>query len=722
MNRSITCLAVTAGLLLAGGAGPALAGPGGGAASMAAAKVGPMHKLAPDLRALYDRKMHGLYAGTAPAMAPEYDGYAAIDAAAEDVDALKARLSALGAERISSFGHMVSALVPVDALDDLATSDVLLYARPSLARSDAGLVTSEGDITLRSDEARAAFEVDGRRTRVGILSDSFNCRRDPASVATTMDQDIASDDLPADILILEDLTSGCSDEGRAMGQLVHDVAPGAALAFHTAFLGQADFANGILELAFEAGSDVIVDDVIFFAEPMFQDGILAQAADIVNSWGVPYFSSAGNNARDSYEDEFRAVTATNDGISGTWHDFDPGPGVDTLQDFFLSTSSGFAQTTLSFQWDEPFFSVSGAPGSASDVDAVFFDADGNVLLDCFADFDPAAFPATGGFPPLCQFGSTDNRGGDAVDLPSVVSFIGPVTVQLGFFVAAGPAPHHVKYVPFDRSGGFAIAEYATDSGTAYGHTNAAGAEAVGAAFWLYTEEFTAPDTTFLGGDCIPACLNSFSSAGGVPIFLDTDGNRLATPDIRPKPGVVGPDGGNTTFFVSDTSLDPDSFPNFFGTSASAPHVAAVAALMLDEEEAGIVDKKGRFRVCHVPPGDPDDEKSIKVGAASVLTHLLHGDRLRKCDAITPAEIHGILRATAQDMSERWTGIFRTSTGFLVLIEEVADALGFDFDTGFGMVDAFEALRALDDDDDDDEVAENEDDDDDHHKKGHGDDD
>ena len=719
--KSITCLATAAALLLAGTAGLAAAGPGHGAASLAAAKVGPMHKLAPDLRALYDRRMHGLYAGTAPAMAPEYDGYAAIDAAAEDVEALKARLAALGAERISSFGHMVSALVPVDALDDLATSNVLVYARPSLARSDAGLVTSEGDITMRSDEARAAFEVDGTGTRVGILSDSFNCRRDPASVATTMDQDIASDDLPADIIILEDLTSGCSDEGRGMGQLVHDVAPGAALAFHTAFLGQADFANGILELAFETGSDAIVDDVIFFAEPMFQDGVIAQAADIVNSWGVPYFSSAGNNARDSYEDDFRAVSATNDGISGTWHDFDPGPGVDTLQDFFLSTSSGFAQTTLSFQWDEPFFSVSGAPGSASDVDAVFFDAAGNVLLDCFADFNPAAFPATGGFPPLCQFGSTDNRGGDAVDLPSVVSFIGPVTVQLGFFVAGGPAPTHVKYVPFDRSGGFAIAEYATDSGTAYGHSNAAGTEAVGAAFWLYTEEFTAPDTVFLGGDCVPACLNSFSSAGGVPVFFDIAGNRLPGPDVRPVPGVVGPDGGNTTFFVSDTSLDADSFPNFFGTSASAPHVAAVAALMIDREEAGIVDRKGRFRVCHVPPGNPARAHDIKVGAAAVLTHLLHGDRLRECDDISPARIRSVLHATAQDMTERWTGIFRTPTGFLVLVDDDPGAAGFDFDTGFGMVDAFEALRALDDDDDDDdddEVATNEDDDDD----GHGDDD
>ncbi len=63
-----------------------------------------------------------------------------------------------------------------------------------------------------------------------------------------------------------------------MAQIVYDVAPGAGLAFHTAFNGEADFAQGILDLA-AAGSTIIVDDVFYFAEPMFQDGVIAQAVD-----------------------------------------------------------------------------------------------------------------------------------------------------------------------------------------------------------------------------------------------------------------------------------------------------------------------------------------------------------------------------------------------------------------------------------------------------------
>ena len=145
-----------------------------------------------------------------------------------------------------------------------------------------------------------------------------------------------------------------------MLQIVHDVAPAAELAFNTAVLGQAGFAQGIVNLATVAASDVIVDDIIYFAEPMFQDGVIAQAVDQVVDLGVAYFSSAGNANRTSYESAFDDSGIS--GFGGALHDFDPGAGVDTFQQVTLGAG---ASISLSFQWDDPFGSISSGGAAAS---------------------------------------------------------------------------------------------------------------------------------------------------------------------------------------------------------------------------------------------------------------------------------------------------------------------------------------------------------------------
>jgi subtilisin family serine protease len=576
------------------------------------------------------------------------DGYVFVSAYGDDLASLRAQLVAKGLVGASVHSTAVTGRAPVAALGDMAATAGLKFLRPTLAMARAGSVTSQGDRSLRADTARRESGVNGRGIRVGVLSDSYDCAPgafEEGAPFTRAAQDITNGDLPRNVRVLKDLADApsgdCSDEGRAMMQLIHDVAPGSPLAFYTAFESQEDFAAGIRALA-DAGSKVIVDDIIYFAEPMFEDGIIAQAVDDVHRDGVAYFSSAGNDARASYESRFRL--STQEGVSGRRHDFAARRAVDGLQ---KATASAGSVTLLSFQWDQPSLVANGRRGAASDLDLWFYDANGEPIEICTDDPEQV----------VCQIpGFEANVGGDAIEIPILVNFSdADLEVQIGIELFAGPPPNYIKYVWFDLDAGvFTVDEYDTASGTVYGHANAAGAEAVGAAAWYQTEEWGSP----LRPQCFPACLNSFSSAGGVPVFFGRNGRRLPFPEVRIKPGVTGPDGGNTSFFLFDLGFEipgttePDGFPNFFGTSASAPHVAAVAALMLDQRARDIEARK-RF------PGPRN---------------------------LTPDAIYWALRLTADDIKLR-------NFGGDIGPQRVDNADGFDFDTGFGFVDAQRALRA-----------------------------
>ena len=109
-------------------------------------------------------------------------------------------------------------------------------------------------------------------------------------------------------------------------------------------------------------------------------------------------------------------------------------------------------------------------------------------------------------------------------------------------------------------------------------------------------------------------VNEYSSVGGNPILFNIEGSRIE-PDVRVNPDVTGPDAGNTTFFIPGLLIgfeipgttEPDEFPQFTGTSAAAPHVAAVAALM--NEAAGERLAPDRItEVLHQTATDLDDQK------------------------------------------------------------------------------------------------------------------
>ncbi|MCF6149768.1 MAG: S8 family serine peptidase [Candidatus Kuenenia sp.] len=466
------------------------------------------------------------------------DDTVVIDAVAvNDSDILKEQLESLGMKQAVIYGNVVSGLLPIEAIKDMDALKSLQFARPSYAITSSGRVDSQGDIAMKSDLARSRYGIDGTGNTIGVLSDSFNCLGGAVN-------DVRNDDLHDEITILEE-EFGCfsgSDEGRAMMQIIHDIAPGASLAFHTAYNGMADFAIGIIELKTEAGANIIVDDVQYFAEPMFQDGIIAQAVDIVKDLGAAYFSAAGNSGRDAYESLFQPSGEASV-FFGEPHDFDPGVDTDTFQSVTIPEGT---EVYIVLQWDSPFYSVS-PPGSRNDV-------------DIFLTNDPATT--------VLAYGIDNNIGSDPVETLYYYNPIGSGNTNFNIVIenTRGPAPKLIKYVLFNFEG--TINEYDTESGTLYGHANAAGALAVGAAAYYETPEF--------GVD--PAQLEYYSSAGPTVVIFDENG-AFSAPKARKKPEIVSIDGVNTTFFGTDT--ETDGFPNFFGTSAAAPHAAAVAALMLE---------------------------------------------------------------------------------------------------------------------------------------------
>jgi len=490
-----------------------------------------------------------------------HQGRVLIDARATgDGAALFSDLQKLGLRNGSRYGAVVSGLLPVALIKQAAGLDSLrsIHATPRPIHN-TGSVTSQGDVAMRADIARTVHGVDGSGVTVGVMSDSYNILGGAAA-------DVISGDLPAAGVTVVNGESGacgtliyCIDEGRAMLQIVHDIAPGADLLFHTALSSVVDFANGISALS-AAGADVIVDDLLYLNEPMFEDGIVAQAVDAVTANGVAYYSAAGNQGRQSYETTFRdsgeylclEIFPPYDDCNiwfervGKMHDFDPGPGQHLFQSITIPIN---ATLTIAMQWDDPF-------GNAkTDHDVVLLDETGSAWY---------------------EFGANDNVvTGDGWEVLQFTNdeFLGPGTTAFTVAItyddvdSIGPPATLLKAVFFGN--GITINDFPTNSGTLIGHANAAGAAAVGAAFFLETPEY--------GID--PPLLEPYSSAGGTPILFGVGGSPLPGPEVRLKPEFTAIDGVNTTFFFSD-SHGSDGIDDFFGTSAAAPHAAGVAALML----------------------------------------------------------------------------------------------------------------------------------------------
>jgi hypothetical protein len=489
-------------------------------------------------------------------------------------DAIAEAVEATGFRMVNSYpryGRMVG-YADYDILDDLAAITEVATIRPVFgAVTSAGSVTNQADVLINADDARAEFSVDGSGLFVGIISDSFNSGRGGtvagsgcATNVTGMDNQV-SGDLPPAVVLLNDNTG--SDEGAAMGELIHDLAPGAGLMFSTGVGSEAGLASAIDSLV-SCGSDVIVEDVLFLTEPVFQDGPIAQAAQRAVDAGVPFFSSAGNQATFGIMADYADSRLASDDMAS------PPSGVD-FHDF--GGGNSYAGVTLEpgeglrfvLQWNQPFDGMLGS-GAAVDLDLYLLESNNPAATVAAQSVDrQGCSEPTASGDPLELLDYTNSTPTAQTLFLAIDHYCGTDNVE--FRVATFGKGNAVGSLDLDTS--------IFNDAQIYGHKAAQGVAAVGAVFY---------DEIATGGSYPPGAelnVEPFSSSGGeIPIVFDADGSVLpGGPIARFQPTISAPDGTNTTFFGADSTTDPDLSPNFFGTSAAAAHAAAAAALMLEHQ-------------------------------------------------------------------------------------------------------------------------------------------
>lgn len=207
---------------------------------------------------------------------------------------------------------------------------------------------------------------------------------------------------------------------------------------------------------------------------------------------------------------------------------------------FLTTAGDFTLTVNTAQ---------GSAGVTTDLNLLVFRADNGAYISTRS---------------LTTNNLANNR---PVELGSIASPSGQIqfVISRANIPVANQLPTVVRWsVRGNGAGGIGPAEYFTyNAVTTKGHATAKGGNGT-AAYSVFRANLP----------------ESFTSPGPATIYFDDNANRLAVPEVRKVPTVAAADAANTSSFGGDSTGDLDSNPNFSGTSAAAPHAAAIAGLVL----------------------------------------------------------------------------------------------------------------------------------------------
>jgi len=456
-----------------------------------------------------------------------------------------ARIIALGGTIIADVPQFnsIHAALPIEQVEALAALEQVRFIGSAPVReSDVGSVTSEGDRTHAADTARTTYSPYMGNVRICVISDSATA----AGIANS----VANGNLAAgQVTVLPGQEGSGSNEGLAMLEIVNDLAPGAKLYFATSGSSEATFAQNILGLYNSYKCDVMVDDIRFGSELPFQDSVIARAVNTVTAAGTIYFASAGNSGNKT------------DGTSGTWvgdfvnggaftvpgsatsyevHSFQTSPSVQN----YNVVNTGGSSYSLSLFWSDP------ENASSNDYDVFQLNSTGTAVVS-------SSTTTQNGTQTPFEFATLSATGGNRV---VVVRKTGAASRAL--YVSTGRGRLAINTNGFARGHSAAIDAIAAAAVPAAGQFN--GASPTGP----YPGTYTAAQLTEIFSSDGPA--RKFHHPNGTPV---TPGNFL-----------IGTGGGLTQQYPVITAADGvttsvSGFAPFYGTSAAAPHAAAMAGLL-----------------------------------------------------------------------------------------------------------------------------------------------
>lgn len=458
---------------------------------------------------------------------------------------------------------LVSAVVPADKLDAVAALPWVATLRPTIRPAvDVGPNTAEA-VPLHKADIAQKNGLTGRGVKVGVMSGDVDHLADA----------VARGELPDGIQVINRADYD-DDEGTAMMEIVHDMAPDAKLVYTSTRDTNAQYVEGLRDLA-AAGANIITEDIALDDEPAFQQGMGASTAEALAKHGVWVSSSAGNlAARHASRVPAAGTGRTPDDQTSSFTNC-PGPIHNTVN--FRSTDNTInlnllpgASVMPTLQWSEPraVFPTTGQ-GGFTDLNLYLVDAAGNCLA--FSN----AKQANGVGDTIEQFTYTNTTGVAqparlVVDVAGTSSARAVPTLDLRWRALSAGVQ---TLDPADRDGSLN-----PDSNYLGFATSAAAANAS-----VSVDPATIP-------------LESFSAAGPVQIFSTTrcPGNGIGpckgVPDHRsrtaPAPNWTASDGvqvsGVGPFGAGKCPAVTPGDCRFFGTSAATPSAAGVAALTKQE--------------------------------------------------------------------------------------------------------------------------------------------